>query len=53
MGAGRFSQRTYSLGESNFPCDKALAEADSTEDEELIRKLTLSREPKPPAFLGS
>jgi hypothetical protein len=40
MGTVRFTQKTYPLGtEPNFACDKALAVAESIEDEELIRKL--------------
>jgi hypothetical protein len=45
-GAGEFTQKAYSLGaEQNFPWDKALAVADSIDDEELIRKLDLKHNP--------
>lgn len=40
----RFTQRTYSLGgEANFNIDKALAFADSLEDEEILRKLAVRK----------
>jgi hypothetical protein len=40
----RFVQKTYSLGgEPSFPWDKALAAADTIEDEELIRKMALRK----------
>jgi hypothetical protein len=40
----RFVQKTYSLGaEQNFRWDKALAAADTLEDEELVRKLSLRK----------
>jgi hypothetical protein len=43
-GAHRFTQKTYSLGaEQNFRWDKALATAESIEDEELSRKLALRK----------
>jgi hypothetical protein len=42
--AGRFTQKTYSLGaEQNFRWDKALAVADAIENEELSRKLALRK----------
>ena len=38
----RFVQKTYSLGaEQHFRWDKALADAEAMEDEELSRRLTL------------
>lgn len=40
----RFQQKTYSLGpEQNFRWDKALTAADALEDEELARKLSVSK----------
>ncbi len=40
--ARRFAQKTFPLGaEQNFRWDKALAVAESIEDEELSRKLAL------------
>ena len=43
-GARKFSQKTYPLGaEQNFRWDKALAVAESIEDEELSRKLALRK----------
>ena len=40
----RFTQKTYALGaEQNFRWDKALAIAESIEDEELSRKLALRK----------
>ena len=40
----RFVQKTYSLGpEQHFRWDKALADAEAIEDEELSRRLTLRR----------
>jgi hypothetical protein len=43
-GARRFTQATYPLGaEQNFRWDKALAIAESIEDEELSRKLALRK----------
>jgi uncharacterized protein (DUF433 family) len=42
--SGRFMQETFSLGaEQGFRWDKALAMADAIEDEEIIRKLALSK----------
>jgi hypothetical protein len=42
--AGRFTQKTYSLGaEQYFRWDKALAVAEAIEDEELSRKLSLHK----------
>ena len=42
--ARRFTQKTYPLGvEQNFRWDKALAAAESIEDEELSRKLALRK----------
>jgi hypothetical protein len=44
MGPVRFTQKTYPLGaDQDINCDKALALADSIEDEELISKV--HREP--------
>ena len=44
MGPIPFTQKTYSFGDDqSVNCDKALALADSIEDEELIRKV--HREP--------
>jgi uncharacterized protein (DUF433 family) len=41
---GRFVQETFSLGaKQGFRWDKALATADAIEDEEIIRKLALSK----------
>jgi hypothetical protein len=41
---GRFAQKTFPLGtEQNFRWDKALAIAESMEDEELGRKLSLRK----------
>jgi len=43
-GARKFTQKTYPLGaEQNFRWDKALAIAESIEDEELSRKLALRK----------
>ena len=40
----RVVQKTFSLGpEQNFRWDKALANADAIEDEELLRKLSLRK----------
>ena len=40
----RFVQKTYSLGaEQNFRWDKALAAAETLEDEEMVRKLSLRK----------
>ena len=40
----RFVQKTYSLGkEQYFRWDKALAAADALEDEEITRKISLSK----------
>jgi hypothetical protein len=41
MGSVPFQQNTYPLGQPTFDCDRALALADSIEDEELIRRLAL------------
>jgi uncharacterized protein (DUF433 family) len=44
MSRGRFVQETFSLGtEQGFRLDKALALADAIEDEEITRKLALSK----------
>jgi len=43
-GARKFTQKTFPLGsEQNFRWDKALAAAESIEDEELGRKLALRK----------
>ncbi|MBZ5725040.1 MAG: antitoxin [Acidobacteriia bacterium] len=43
-GRRSFVQKTYPLGpEQNFRWDKALAAADTMEDEELSRKLSLRK----------
>ena len=42
--AGKFSQKTFRMGDGQeFRWDKALAVADSIEDEELGRKLSLRK----------
>ena len=43
-GRRTFVQKTFSLGsEQNFRWDKALAAAETLEDEELVRKLSLQK----------
>ncbi len=43
-GAHKFVQKTFRLGEGqDFRWDRALALADSIEDEEIARKLTLRK----------
>jgi hypothetical protein len=43
-GPRKFTQKTFALGsEQNFRWDKALAVAESIEDEELSRKLALRK----------
>ena len=39
----RFRQKTYAMGQPKFNIDKALAFADSLEDEEVLKKLARSK----------